>query len=93
MSIRILDFMTYAEYLQTPHWKETRAAAIARARGRCAVCGRGDRPLEVHHRTYERLGEELPEDLVVLCGGPQGCHAAYELGCEVLQGVPVKMLC
>lgn len=41
--------------------------------------------LHVHHRTYERLGEELPEDLVVLC---EVCHEAYELGREQLQGAP-----
>jgi hypothetical protein len=28
--------------------------------------------LEVHHRTYERLGRERPEDLLVLC---EKCHA------------------
>ena len=29
--------------------------------------------LEVHHLTYERLGHEHPEDLIVLC---PACHAA-----------------
>jgi hypothetical protein len=36
---------------------------------RCERCGSpGDaRSLEVHHLTYERLGRELPEDLMVVC--------------------------
>lgn len=29
--------------------------------------------LEVHHKTYERLGDELPEDLITLC---RECHHA-----------------
>jgi hypothetical protein len=27
----LLDFISYAEYLETDHWKETRAAAIEQA--------------------------------------------------------------
>lgn len=30
--------------------------------------------LEVHHLTYERLGCEAPDDLLVLCGR---CHATF----------------
>ena len=78
-----LEFMTYGEYLQTEHWQETRAAALKRAGGRCALCPRENAPLQVHHRTYERLGEELQEDLVVLC---DECHEALEVGHELLQG-------
>lgn len=31
----------------------------------------GDYRLDVHHLTYERLGAELPDDLLVLC---RDCH-------------------
>ena len=34
-------------------------------------CGVQKRSLQVHHRTYERLGSEWDEDLEVLC---EGCH-------------------
>lgn len=81
---RVLTFMSYAEYLETPHWKATREAALARAGGRCALCPRVGVPLEVHHRTYKHLGEELPEDLTVLCSF---CHEIYELGRNVAGGV------
>ena len=74
---RILDFMSYSEYLQTAAWEETRQAALQRSGGHCALCPREGVPLEVHHRTYERLGEELPEDLTVLCSI---CHEVYSLG-------------
>jgi 5-methylcytosine-specific restriction endonuclease McrA len=68
----------YKEYLASPHWETTRQAAIERAHGECALCGyRYSAKLEVHHRTYVRIGEELPEDLVVLC---DECHDNYERG-------------
>ena len=78
----VLRFQTYQEYLQGEHWREARAAAIARS-PRCALCPREEPPFHVHHRTYERLGEELPEDLTVLCAL---CHETYELGRQLLQG-------
>ena len=84
MSLPVLQFMTYAEYLQTDHWRETRAAALECAGGRCALCDRTGLPLDVHHRTYQRIGEELPEDLAVL---HNDCHEAYELGCQIRGGV------
>jgi 5-methylcytosine-specific restriction endonuclease McrA len=83
MSLPLLGFLSYAEYLQTDHWRETRAAALERAAGRCALCDRTGLPLNVHHRSYERLGEELPEDLTV---AHEECHEAYELGRQILGG-------
>jgi 5-methylcytosine-specific restriction endonuclease McrA len=59
----------YAAYLQTPHWQGKRAEMLRRQR-RCTLCLRR-RTLDVHHVTYERIGEELPGDLVVLC---ERCH-------------------
>ena len=63
----------YAEYLETKHWAKTRAAALKRADGKCQTCG-GQRQLNVHHNTYDRLGKELPADLVVLC---KSCHKLF----------------
>lgn len=68
-----LTTMPYVDYLRTEHWQDTRAAALHRAGHRCQVCN-GDERLEVHHRTYERRGEELPEDLTVLCAD---CHRLF----------------
>lgn len=72
-SVGFLQQMPYAEYLQSKHWKHTRTAAIERAGGACQLCNRTAQ-LHVHHRTYERLGEELPEDLTVLC---KSCHERF----------------
>lgn len=66
----------YAAYLTTPQWKERRAQALRRARHKCSMCSR-KRGLETHHRTYERIGEELPEDLIVICRQCHGHHHGH----------------
>jgi len=68
-----LKTMPYEEYLQTPEWLERRALMIERAGNRCQVCNSGE-DLNVHHRTYERQGNEHPGDLTVLC---KQCHAWF----------------
>lgn len=57
-------------YLQSDHWKATRAAALLRSGNRCQLCSKGSR-LDVHHNDYTRLGAEEPFDVVVLC---RSCH-------------------
>lgn len=47
--------------------------AIRKAGERCQLCNRGGE-LHVHHRTYERFGAEMEDDLTVLCAG---CHDLY----------------
>jgi hypothetical protein len=69
-----LRAMPYKEYLQTPHWKHRREARVRAAGHRCQLCNSGSVSLNVHHRTYERLGEELDGDLIVLC---RACHSTF----------------
>lgn len=75
-TMKALREVAYSEYLQTPEWAEKRDAAILRAGGRCQVCN-DDRQLNVHHRTYERVEDDAPEDLVVLC---RRCHELFHFG-------------
>lgn len=72
--VQQLKTMPYAEYLQTPEWQERRKVRLRAARYRCQVCNHGNRVLNVHHRTYERRGEEYARDLIVLC---QDCHYLF----------------
>jgi len=65
-----LKSMDYKIYLKTDGWQRKRLDAIENARGVCEICGSGV-DIQVHHKTYERRGEELPEDLIVLC---EQCH-------------------
>lgn len=65
--------MPYKEYLQTDHWKQTRKKALKKAKYKCELCGSKEN-LNAHHKTYERKGNELPEDLIVLC---EICHSTH----------------
>ena len=69
-----LRAMSERQYLQTSEWRKTRAAALVRADHVCSLDRTHSQDLEVHHNTYERVGAELPEDLVVLC---RSCHRLY----------------
>lgn len=68
---RAPDF--YQVYLNSSDWRVTRNRALQRANYACQRCGVARR-LEVHHRTYARLGRELDSDLEVVCFG---CHTAH----------------
>jgi restriction endonuclease Mrr len=70
-----LQHMPYAEYLKTPEWERARTAALERAQHACAIDVSHTEGLEVQHRSKERLGAELPGDLVVLCSG---CLELYQ---------------
>jgi 5-methylcytosine-specific restriction endonuclease McrA len=60
----------YLAYLRSPWWT-ARKAAVRKYRGdHCERCHCRYR-LELHHRTYKRLGRELPEDVELLCWA---CH-------------------
>ena len=58
----------YLNYLQSETWKKRRYAALERVEFKCELCGETD-SLEVHHLTYNRLGNEDPGDLIVICKG------------------------
>lgn len=72
-SVEALKAMPYPAYLQSKHWQRQRREARSRANDHCQVCNSGVQ-LEVHHRTYDRLGCELPTDLFVLC---YDCHDLF----------------
>jgi hypothetical protein len=58
----------YIDYLNSETWRKRRYAALEAVEFRCQLCGETD-SLEVHHLTYERLGNEDPSDLFVICKG------------------------
>ncbi len=68
-----LQTMPYWQYLRTPEWRRTRAAVLLRSGNACSLDTTHTKNLDVHHRTYERLGAELTTDIVVLC------HACHQL--------------
>ena len=67
----------YKEYHRrvttSSHWQKIKLQAIHNAKNRCQLCNAKGH-LQVHHRTYENLGNEKVEDLIVLC---DKCHAKH----------------
>lgn len=63
--------LTYKEYLKTKHWLKLKALYSYQYEiKRCRLCG-SERRLNIHHVTYENLGNETFKDLIYLC---QPCH-------------------
>lgn len=60
----------YKNHIASPKWKAIRANVIAIRGSKCEECGSTSR-LHVHHLHYRTFGDELPEDLKVLC---KNCH-------------------
>lgn len=63
----------YEEYLRSPQWRRTRQKYFASIGNdyRCQACKTDERPTQLHHRTYARLGREQHADLVAVC---DACH-------------------
>jgi 5-methylcytosine-specific restriction endonuclease McrA len=74
-----LKRMPFSEYRLTPEWQSKRTQMLCRAGYRCQICGKHDTLLDVHHNSYERYGDERPEDLVVLC---RRCHEHFHGGMQ-----------
>lgn len=65
--------MEYLDYLASDEWYQRAKEARERARWRCELCSARS-ALEVHHKSYERLGCERNSDLIVLCAR---CHRLF----------------
>ena len=66
-----MDKGQYSAYLQSGRWRRKRTRRLKKDQC-CQTCG-VTRGLEVHHRTYERVGRERLSDLITLCNA---CHVA-----------------
>jgi len=66
----------YERVLASPAWRVRTYILKALAERLCEVCG-SDGALEAHHLSYDNLGNEEPQDLVVLC---DACHAGAHDG-------------
>lgn len=67
----------YPLYLQSNHWKEFRKQALEYYGRKCRECGTTEGIMHVHHITYENIGNESLEDVVILC---QSCHYKEHFG-------------
>jgi hypothetical protein len=62
----------YNRYISSEDWKVKRRQILERDGNCCQTC-LSNECLEVHHKTYERLGNEALKDLITLC---HDCHEA-----------------
>jgi hypothetical protein len=77
-----LKMEDYEKYFDFPHWQEFRKQVLEIQKKKlgyncCEKCSASpqavtrETALHVHHLTYERLGEELLEDVAIIC---RSCH-------------------
>ena len=77
--------MGYKEYLKTEDWKFAKNSVLVFWDHRCMICN-STKKLQVHHRTYERVGREQMNDLVPLC---ESCHTLfhYKMGLVPMESI------
>jgi 5-methylcytosine-specific restriction endonuclease McrA len=77
-----LKAMHERAYYQSAAWRDLRQKVLERDGLRCRGCGATTR-LEIHHIRYAAdPADDSIEDLITLCGGPNGCHRAITAAIE-----------
>jgi len=71
----------YYEYLQSVEWKQKRLLILHRDGGQCFNCKSMD-DLQVHHLSYQYVGDERTVDLITVC---RDCH-------EMIHGIEDELL-
>lgn len=72
-TLKRLGYESYPAYLRSPHWARKRAEYHASDLTQaCVLCASPD-DVDLHHKTYERIGNEVLADLEPLC---RRCHVA-----------------
>jgi hypothetical protein len=68
----------YAKYLKSPIWENTKNKFYKSKynKNKCYICEKKDVSLDLHHKTYERVGYERLTDLVQVC---RSCHKNIHL--------------
>ncbi len=65
-ALRALGYESYKVYLDSDHWSELGGRYRASRQPQvCIVCY--DPKVDLHHKTYKRLGQEQLSDLIPLC--------------------------
>lgn len=69
--LNTLGYRSYDAYLKSADWAKVKANFRKLVIEECGLCG-SEEGLDLHHMTYERVGEESPFDLTWLC---RKCHS------------------
>jgi len=71
-TVATATFPIAQERIASAQWTSLKRQIIERRGNRCERCGGEDRSLDLHHLHYRSMGNEQPEDVVLLC---RDCHA------------------
>ena len=73
ISMRQQWFNRYSEYLNSWEWRNKRIEILKLDGKKCTVCDatQKDATLQVHHISYQNVGDENTDDLVTMC---ESCH-------------------
>ncbi len=79
-----------AKYLKSKRWKALKLFKLKIAQNKCECCG-STTELHLHHIDYERLTEELIEDVVIVCSI---CHQKIhdKLGYDRVTKYPISAI-
>ncbi len=73
----------YYGYLESEMWRRKREFILKRSNGKCERCGK--KANYVHHKTYERVGYEQPEDLMAVCKSCHGLEHSENPGLTIVE--------
>lgn len=59
--------------MSSKEWFSKRKKKLDGVKHKCQLCNSAEK-LQVHHKTYERIYNELQSDLIVLC---EKCHQRF----------------
>lgn len=66
--LELMGFRSYDEYLRSEIWKKFRKKYFrSKKRKYCMLCRKPNFDVELHHKSYDRLGTEKLTDVVPLC--------------------------
>lgn len=91
-----LGYSDYKSYINSPLWRAFRAAYRKSERPQnCQLCAaeRGDAVIVLHHVTYERIGQELLDDVTPLCAECHGMVHQMERDYDELSIADFAFLC
>lgn len=71
LRLQKFGYRDYCTYLRSAHWHSVKARYRVSDQPQDCICGEAE-AIQLHHMTYERVGEELLTDLTPLC---PTCHA------------------
>jgi len=71
LSDQLMSKQQKKDHLQSEYWHKLKVAKLQQCGSYCEKCGRLSKHLDLHHKTYKRLGFEALSDVVLLC---RTCH-------------------